>query len=123
MALPRLFADRVLRVSFVFTDVFHQLGIGLKFELQRKRPGLGIGLGAVNRDFGVHMTEVAPAEAFDGVQSFGMRTAAVIDPAPVIETASIYHEPVAFPLADGKAEPGGIAHPRMRTAVCEDLTV
>src|SRR2546427_8285539 len=116
-----LFTDRVSRVSLVLANVLHHFGVGEKFILQRKRPGPGIGLGIVNSDFDVHVTEVAPPEALDGVESFGMRAAAVIDPALIVEATSVNHEPVAFPLADGVAEPGRIADRRLGTAIREDL--
>src|SRR5437016_198813 len=119
----RLFADRVGGVFLVLAHVLHHFGVGEKFILQRERPGPAIGLGIVNSDFDVHVTEVAPAEAFNGVESFGMRTAAVIDPALVVETASVDHKPVAVPPADGIAEPGGVADRRMGTAIREDLAV
>ena len=55
----------------------------------------------VNRDFDVHVTEVAASEALDRVKCVGMRTPTVIDPALVVEAAGVHGEPVAFPLANG----------------------
>src|SRR5579863_9534710 len=121
--LPRLFADRVNRVFLVLAHAFDEFGVGEKFKLQRKRPGSGVGLGIVNRDFDVHVTEIAAAKAFDGVKRLGMRTAAVIDPALVVETARVDHEPVAIPLPDGIAEPGGTGHRDVCAAIREDLAV
>ena len=97
---------RMNRVFLVLADILDHVGVGEKLVMQRKRPRLGVRLRIVNGNFDVHVPEVGAAEAFDGVQGFGMRTAAVIEPALVIETPGINLEPVAVPLADGIAEPG-----------------
>ena len=95
-------------IFLVFADALDEVGVGEKFKLKRKRPGLGIGLRVVNRDFDVHMSKVAAAEPLDGVKSFRMRTAAVIDPALIVEAARVNYEPVALPFANGITEPGGV---------------
>src|SRR6516165_3537315 len=119
----KLFTNSVNGIFLVFADALDEVGVGEKFKLKRKRPGLGIGLRVVNRDFDVHMSKVAAAEALDGVKSFRMRTAAVIDPALIVEAARVNHEPVALPFANGITEPRGSGHRRMGAAVCEDLAV
>src|SRR5579863_7975545 len=67
------------------------------------------------------MTEVAAAEAFERVKGFGMRAAAVVQPALVVETASVDNEPVAFPPPGGIAEPCGRCDRRMTAAIRENL--
>src|ERR1700680_5239273 len=108
-------------IFLVLAHALDEFGVGEKFKLQRKRPGLGVGLGIVDGDFNIHVTEVAAAEAFDGVKSFGMRPAAVIYPALVVEASPVNHEPVAVPLAYRITEPGGTGHRRMGPAIREDL--
>src|ERR1700726_4690605 len=122
LQVPQLFANYVSGVFLVFAHVLDYFGVGEKFKLHRERPGLGVGLGIVNGDFDVQVTKVAAAKAFNRMKSLGMRKAVVIEPAFVIETARINHEPIPFPPTDGIAEPGWIGRRGMGAAVCENLT-
>src|SRR5579863_317638 len=67
------------------------------------------------------MTEIAPAETFDGVKGFGMRPATIVEPTLVVEAARVDNEPVTVPPADGIAEPRGRRHRRMTAAIRENL--
>jgi hypothetical protein len=76
-------------VSLVVAHVLDHFGVGEKFKLHRKRPGLSVGLGIVDCDFNIHVAEVVAAEALDGVKSFSMRAPAVVEPALVVEAAGV----------------------------------
>ena len=106
----QLFSHGVCGISLVVADVLDHVGVGEEFKLQGKRPGFSIRPGIVNGDLDIHMAEVAAAEALDGVKGFSMRTAAVIEPAFVVEAAGIDNEPFAVPLSDGVAQPRRITN-------------
>src|SRR5579883_2142822 len=90
----RLFADRMRSVALIVANVLNHFGVCQKLELHGERPRFCVGLGIVDDDFRVHVTEIAAAEAFDGTKSLRMRAAAIVEPAFVVEPARVNYEPV-----------------------------
>ena len=109
------------RIAFVIANVLDHIGVGKKLELHRKRPRFGVSARIVNGDLNVHVAEVAPMQTFDRVKHLGMRPAAIVEPALIIEAASINYKPIAIPRTDRIPEPSGIGDGRMRAAVGKDL--
>src|SRR5262245_20917009 len=82
-------------VLFVVADVLDRFGVGEILELDRDGERLRVGLRIFDGDLDVHMSEVAASELFDGAKRLAVRSAAVVEPALVVEAARVHHKPLA----------------------------
>src|SRR2546422_8804435 len=103
--------------------MFGELGIRNQREPQGGGPGLGIGLGIVNRDPDLQGSNITAPEALGEMQSVAMRVTAIIKPGFIGEADRVDNQGVALPLADRVSEPGGNAIVGKATAVGEDLAI
>src|ERR1043166_5217885 len=110
------------QVLFVLlTEGFDQIGIGKQAMCHFESHWPGERLRIVDRDLNVHVAEVAAVKAFRDLHRFTVEMAHGIESASIIETRRLDHEPVAFPLANGVAQPAWLRIHGMLPAICKDL--
>jgi hypothetical protein len=112
-------------VFFVLVAVvLEDVGVGEKLIGELDGKGFGVHLGVVKGHFDIHVPVVAAAVAFHDVQGFAVGVAETVEPGFVVEAGGLDHERVAFPSADGVAEPGWLRHfLGKRPTVCVDLAM
>jgi hypothetical protein len=76
-----------------------------------------------DRDFHVHVAEVAPMELLDQVHLLRMRRAGEVVPRLLEEADGVHDQRVAFPVRTRIAVEGGFQILRVIAAVDEELTV
>src|SRR5207249_3172848 len=89
----------LIPVTFA-ADILKHVRIRYVIHGQRDAQGLGQGLGIVESDLKLHVSEIAAPESLGYAQVFGMRVACPIEPTPVIEARGLDHERVSLPVAD-----------------------
>src|SRR5215469_15138385 len=85
-------------------------------------PGFREGLGIVNDVLDGQMTQVRTGDAFDHFHIARVRDTGFINPGDVVLSDRLDDESVAFPMADGIAEPSVLDLRIMRTAIQEDFS-
>src|SRR5262245_16355151 len=110
-------------VSFVLADTFNQIGVGEQCEWYGRAPGFRISLRIIESDPHLHPTEIDAAETFGHSKRIAVGMPRIVEPALVVEADSLGNEGVAFPFADGIAEPARISFWRERAAVGKNLPI
>src|SRR5262245_42014079 len=92
----------------IFTDKFNQLRVRHDALIDFNRPRFRVCLWIVDRDLDFETSIVGAPKTLGHFSGIGHRTAANIEPLPVVESCSLDHESVPFPMSDGVAVVPGL---------------
>src|SRR5262249_41865691 len=110
-------------VSFIFTNALDQFRIRKQSEWYGSTPWLRVSLGVVECDLHLHPAEVDSAETFRHPQCFSVRTARIVEPTLIVETATFRYEYVALPLPYRISKPARSRFGGKTAAIGENLPV
>ena len=108
-------------VPLVLTDVFDQVGIRNRIEINLELPGLVLHFRESDGACHLQMSPGGALESFCHAQFLGMRQPEAVKPRFVIESHGFHFERFADPVSDGVTVPGWIGRFRVLAAVGENL--
>src|SRR5262245_61794008 len=93
-------ARHVRPIALVLADLFKKVGVPRQqpFCFRLKWPGERLRIG--DRDFEIHMAEVAPPAPFRDAKGFRLRVSSTVEPGFVVESRARHNQRVSVPSAD-----------------------